>query len=92
MCDCGGKNSGRQMAPIYSILVIAAGLVAANAPLPLSARRPRHSAIIFVATIASIVRKRLLAVAGYWYHRLLRRLCCRRQTSQRRDYHGAGAS
>ncbi len=49
------KISGRQMAPINSYSVIAAGLWQLTPPSGL--RAGRHSAIIFVATIASIVAK-----------------------------------
>lgn len=57
MCDCGGKKSqGVKWLPFILILVIAAGLWQLTPPSGLSAPA-WHSAIIFVATIASIVAK-----------------------------------
>lgn len=57
MCDCGGKKSqGVKWLPLILILVIAAGLWQLTPPSGLSAPA-WHSAIIFVATIASIVAK-----------------------------------
>ncbi|VEB54066.1 putative cation transporter [Salmonella enterica subsp. enterica] len=91
MCDCGGKKNlrGVKWLPFILILVIAAGLWQLTPPSGLSAPA-WHSAIIFVATIASIVAKVLPigAVGIIGITVFCARLCCRRQNGQRRDYHG----
>lgn len=83
------KSQGVKWLPFILILVIAAGLWQLTPPSGLSAPA-WHSAIIFVATIASIVAKVLpigaVGIIGITVFALA--YAAKRQNGQRRDYHG----